>query len=83
MTDNAVMKMKYSKSLIVTIVGLVVVGGYLLHRWDEHSRAPEMHVSPAQSGAYEYVHRHQSDVPTVTTNSPTPPPSSNQAPHAD
>jgi hypothetical protein len=74
------MKMTRGKSLVVTIVALVIVGGYLWHRWNE-PQAPAMHVAPDQSGAYEYVH-HQSNAPTVTTNIPAPLQNSNKAPHA-
>ena len=75
------MKMTRSKSFVVTIVGLVIVAGYLRYRWNEMVNVPpEMAVLPAHHAAHELVH-HQSNAPTVTTNSPAPLQSSNKAPH--
>jgi hypothetical protein len=75
------MKIKWSKSFIVTIVVLIIVGAYLWRHWEQRSHAPVMQVAPEQSGAAEYVHRYQSNAPPVATNSPAPLQNPNKAPH--
>ena len=62
--------MKCSKSFIVTVVVLLLVGGYLWYYWNEMANARVMGVARAQEGASEFI-RHGT-APVVTTNSPRP-----------
>ena len=41
----------------------MIVGGYLWYHWDRQSRDYAMQVAPRQTGAYEYVHRHNDQDP--------------------
>jgi hypothetical protein len=75
-----------SKSFIVTVVVLLLVGGHLWHRWNEMANAPCIAPFPdARMGDIIVNRRMQLGKPPIPpswlqTNSPPQPPSS-QVPH--
>lgn len=73
--------MKISKSVIVTVGVLLVVGLSLWHRWNKMANDPGM--TSAGDGASMHLRKEMAKYKQrAATNSPVPPPaSSNQAPH--
>jgi hypothetical protein len=70
--------MKRRKSFIVTVVAALLIGGlFLWHHWNEMAREPAM---SGGDGASIYLRKETMKNQRAATNSPAPPPSSNQAP---
>lgn len=82
--------MNISKSFIVTVVALVLVGGYIWHRWYEMTHAPMMVVhglepaTPILKDSEAVVNRRMRlGRPPFPTNdtAPNPSPGANQVPY--
>jgi hypothetical protein len=78
--------MKISRGFVVMSAALIIVGLFLLHRWNEMADEPVLQVKPQDSGNYwlrqqERAARAAARAATNTSAPQPPPPSSNRPPH--